>query len=191
MNRANFVPRVLPLMLLPLVIAGQIPRPKLEEIPSKEIRTVLASAMEQTRVTRGYDPRYVVLKYPNGDVPAETGVCTDVLIRAFRTLGIDLQKEVHEDMAANFSAYPPNWGLRAPDSNIDHRRVRNLQTWFARKGKSVPISTKPDDYKPGDIVAWDLNGRGILHIGFVSNLWSQASKRYWIIHNIGGGTQAE
>jgi len=147
--------------------------------------------MEQTRITKGYDPRYVDLKYPNGDVPMETGVCTDVLIRAFRNTGIDLQKEIHEDMAAHFSSYPQNWGLRAPDSNIDHRRVPNLQTWFARQGKSLPVTGNSDDYKPGDIVAWDLNGKGVLHIGFVSNLWSEASRRYWIIHNIGGGTQAE
>jgi uncharacterized protein YijF (DUF1287 family) len=202
MNRSSLAPRVFALSVFSLVIAGRIQfeaarqlvpiaRPRLEEISSIEIRTLLASAMEQTRVTKGYDPRYVVLKYPNGDVPMETGVCSDVLIRAFRNLSIDLQKEVHEDMAAHFSLYPQNWGLRAPDSNIDHRRVPNLQTWFSRKGKSVPISTKAGDYRPGDIVAWDLNGKGILHIGFVSNLWSETSKRYWIIHNIGGGTQAE
>ncbi|HEV7642635.1 MAG TPA: DUF1287 domain-containing protein [Pyrinomonadaceae bacterium] len=155
------------------------------------IKKMLDGAVEQTRVTKTYDPAYVVLAYPNGDVPAERGVCTDVIIRAMRKAGIDLQKEVHEDMAANFSLYPKKWGLPSADSNIDHRRVPNLQTYFTRKGKSLSVTANTDDYKPGDFVTWDLDGKGLTHIGIVSNIWSEKNKRYYIIHNIGGGAEAE
>jgi uncharacterized protein len=166
-------------------------KPRLSEIQSDEIKKLLESAVEQTKITRGYDPAYVVIPYPNGDVPVETGVCTDVVIRGFRKAGVDLQKEVHEDMAVNFSVYPKKWGLGAPDTNIDHRRVPNLQTFFTRQGKSLPITNKPEDYKPGDVVAWDLDGKGMTHIGLVSNFWNESTKRYSIIHNIGGGVLAE
>lgn len=121
---------------------------------------MLESAIEQTNLTKIYDPNYVVLSYPNGDVPIEKGVCTDVVIRAFRKAGVDLQKEVHEDMAANFSVYPKKWSLKSPDANIDHRRVPNLQTFFTRKGKSLPVTENGADYKIGDVVAWDLDGSG-------------------------------
>ena len=124
-------------------------------------------------------------------MPIETGACTDVLIRAFRKVGIDLQKEVHEDMETNFALYPTKWGLPKTDTNIDHRRVLNLQTFFTRKGKSLPISENAKDYLPGDIVAWDLDGKGMTHIGIVSNLWNAETKRFSIIHNIGGGTNQE
>ncbi len=155
------------------------------------VRKMLASAAEQTKLTKNYDPAYIVLDYPNGDVPIERGVCTNVVIRAMRKAGVDLQKDVHDDMAANFSLYPKKWGLTKADPNIDHRRVPNLQTFFTRKGKSLAISDKADDYKPGDIVSWDLDGKGLTHIGLVTNLWSEQNKRYYIIHNIGGGAQAE
>jgi uncharacterized protein YijF (DUF1287 family) len=155
------------------------------------VKKMLESAIEQTKLTKNYDPAYVVLPYPNGDVPIERGVCTDVIIRAMRKAGIDLQKEVHEDMAANFRLYPNKWGLKKADSNIDHRRVPNLQTFFNRKGKSLPVTDKADDYKPGDFVTYDLDGKGMTHIGIVSNLWSEQTKRYLLIHNIGGGTNAE
>lgn len=171
--------------------ASATPKPSLHEIQSAEIRKLVESAVKQTGVTKSYDPAYVVLPYPNGDVPAETGVCTDVVIRAFRQAGTDLQKEVHEDMQANFAIYPQKWGLSKPDTNIDHRRVPNLQTFFTRKGKALEITQKADNYKPGDVVSWDLDGKGMTHIGLVSNLWNEASKRYLIIHNIGGGAQAE
>ena len=161
------------------------------EIQSAEIKNLLASALEQTKITKSYDPAYVVLPYPNGDVPPETGVCTDVVIRAFRKAGTDLQKEVHEDMRDNFAVYPKKWGLSKPDTNIDHRRVPNLQTFFTRRGKALGITPKADDYKPGDVVSWDLDGKGMTHIGLVSNLRNEASRRYLIIHNIGGGAQAE
>jgi uncharacterized protein YijF (DUF1287 family) len=165
--------------------------PKVVEVESAEIKKMLESAVEQTSLTKGYDPAYVVLPYPNGDVPPETGVCTDVVIRAFRRAGMDLQKEVHEDMRANFDVYPKKWGLTAPDTNIDHRRVPNLQTFFTRRGKSLEITRRPADYQPGDIVSWDLDGKGMTHIGVVSNLWNDATRRFLIIHNIGGGTKAD
>jgi uncharacterized protein YijF (DUF1287 family) len=166
-------------------------KPKLVDITSAEIKRMLESAVEQINVTKNYDPNYVVIAYPNGDVPMETGVCSDVVIRAFRKAGVDLQKEIHEDMAQSFAAYPQKWKLTKPDANIDHRRVPNLQTFFTRKGKSLPITNSGEDYKPGDVVAWDLDGKGMTHIGLVSNLYNEKTKRYSIIHNIGGGTQAE
>ena len=137
-----------------------------------------------------YDPSYYSLDYPNGDVPSDRGVCTDVVIRAYRKMGIDLQKEVHEDIKANFSKYPKKWGLKRPDSNIDHRRVDNLMTFFSRKGKVKKISSKARDYTPGDIVCWNL-GRGLTHIGIVSRKFSDDGKRPMIIHNIGAGQVIE
>ncbi|MEZ4787799.1 MAG: DUF1287 domain-containing protein [Flavobacterium haoranii] len=138
-----------------------------------------------------YTPSYVAIKYPNGDVPAKTGVCSDVVIRAYRKLGIDLQKEVHEDMKANFSLYPKTWGLKSTDKNIDHRRVPNLETFFERKGKSLPITQNANDYKVGDIVTWRLSGDGIPHIGIVTHLKSNDGKRNKIVHNIGSGQVLE
>ena len=147
-------------------------------------------ALELTTQYVVYDPSYVKISYPNGDVAANKGVCTDVVIRAYRKMGIDLQKEVHEDMAANFSKYPKKWGLTAPDKNIDHRRVPNLMTFFARHGTVKPITKNPKDYQPGDIVCWNLGG-GITHIGIVSNRKSADGQRYKIIHNIGAGQVEE
>lgn len=144
------------------------------------------AALELTRQEVDYDPGYYILAYPNGDVPANIGVCTDVVIRAYRKLGIDLQKEVHEDMAANFSTYPKNWGLKSPDKNIDHRRVPNLMAFFIRHGTVKPISDQPEEYTPGDIVFWNL-GSGIMHVGIVVNKKSADNKRYLIVHNIGAG----
>ncbi|OIQ21361.1 MAG: DUF1287 domain-containing protein [Flavobacterium sp. MedPE-SWcel] len=137
-----------------------------------------------------YDGSYCKIPYPNGDVAKNKGVCTDVVIRAYRKLGIDLQKEVHEDMKANFSKYPKNWGLKRTDTNIDHRRVPNLQTFFSRKGKSLSISENAQDYKPGDIVTWMLAGN-MPHIGIVVNKKSSDGKRYKLVHNIGRGQELE
>jgi uncharacterized protein YijF (DUF1287 family) len=145
-----------------------------------------AAALELTKQKVVYDPAYVVLSYPNGDVPSDRGVCTDVVIRAYRLLGIDLQKEVHEDMKAHFNLYPKNWGLTRPDKNIDHRRVPNLMTFFKRFGEVKLITADPQDYLPGDIVCWDLGG-GITHIGIVSNIRTENETRYLVVHNIGGG----
>ena len=144
------------------------------------------SAILLTKQNVKYDPSYFKIKYPNGDVPADRGVCTDVIIRAYRKLGIDLQKEVHEDMLAHFGKYPSKWGMRQPDSNIDHRRVLNLMTFFIRNGTVQSITATPADYLPGDIVSWDLGG-GITHIGLVVNRKSADKKRYLIVHNIDGG----
>lgn len=145
-----------------------------------------SAALELTREYIMYDPAYYTIAYPNGDIPAGRGVCTDVIIRAYRKLGIDLQKEVHEDMAANFAKYPKNWGLSRTDKNIDHRRVPNLMVFFARHGTVKPITTKASDYLPGDIVCWNLGG-GITHIGLVVNKKSSDGTRYLIVHNIGSG----
>ncbi|HEY9230792.1 MAG TPA: DUF1287 domain-containing protein, partial [Blastocatellia bacterium] len=132
------------------------------------LRPVVESALEQTGQTTVYDPAYIKLTYPGGDLPIERGVCADVIVRAFRKGGVDLQKEVHEDMARDFAAYPNRWGLKAPDANIDHRRVPNLMTYFKRRDKSLPITTNAKEYEPGDVVAWDLGG-GLTHIGLVVN----------------------
>jgi uncharacterized protein YijF (DUF1287 family) len=146
----------------------------------------VAVSLTKQQVT--YDPKYYSIDYPNGDIPEDRGVCTDVIIRAYRKLGIDLQKEVHEDMVANFDTYPKLWGLRMPDPNIDHRRVPNLMTFFTRNGQIKNISLNPADYLPGDIVTWDLGG-GIPHIGIVINQKSADKKRYLIVHNIGYGQE--
>jgi uncharacterized protein YijF (DUF1287 family) len=161
------------------------------ESQSPAVRKMMESAKEQIRVTRGYTQDYFVLPYPGGDPPPETGACTDVVIRSFRNVGVDLQREVHQDMSENFSSYPSKWGLRATDKNIDHRRVPNLQTFFTRQGKSLPVNNISRSYEPGDVVTWDLNGKGMTHIGLVSDLWNERTGRYLIIHNIGGGTNAE
>ncbi|WP_075591422.1 DUF1287 domain-containing protein [Labilibacter marinus] len=148
------------------------------------------AAISLTKDKVSYDPSYFSIPYPNGDVPAGKGVCTDVIIRAYRKLGIDLQKEVHEDMKANFSKYPNNWGLKRPDTNIDHRRVPNLMTYFSRFGTTLSKSNEANDYKPGDIVCWNLGG-GTTHIGLVINKKSSDNKRYLIVHNIGAGQVME
>jgi uncharacterized protein YijF (DUF1287 family) len=148
------------------------------------------AAIEVTKQKVTYDPTYFRIDYPNGDVPSDKGVCTDVIIRIYRKLGIDLQKEVHEDMSSNFNKYPKNWGLKSTDTNIDHRRVPNLMVFFSRHGQVKKISSVPDDYIPGDIVTWDLGG-GIPHIGLVINKKSNDNKRFLIVHNIGRGQQIE
>lgn len=139
-----------------------------------------------------YTPDYVKLKYPNGDVPAKTGVCTDVIIRAYRKLNIDLQKEVHEDMVANFTKYPnlKKWGLKTTDKNIDHRRVPNLEVFFVRKGKTLLITQNANDYKTGEIVTWMINDK-LPHIGIITHLKSKDGKRNLIVHNVGNGQVLE
>lgn len=137
-----------------------------------------------------YDLSYFSIGYPNGDVPKDRGVCTDVIIRAYRKLNIDLQQLVHEDMRKHFSQYPHAWGLSRPDKNIDHRRVPNLMTFFKRSGASLPVTSHAADYLPGDIVCWLLS-RGMKHIGIVSKQKSADHQRYMIIHNIGSGQVME
>lgn len=137
-----------------------------------------------------YTPAYVGIKYPNGDVPAKTGVCTDVIIRAYRKLGIDLQKEVHEDMKANFVLYPKTWGLKSTDKNIDHRRVPNLEVFFGRKGEKLKVAENASEYETGDLVTWMINGK-MPHIGIVTHKKSADGKRNLIVHNVGGGQVLE
>ncbi len=148
------------------------------------------AAIDLTKQQVTYDPSYFRIGYPNGDVPSDKGVCTDVIIRAYRKVGIDLQKEVHEDMKLNFSRYPAIWGLSRPDKNIDHRRVPNLMTFFERHGETKPMSRKAADYQPGDIVCWNLGG-GTTHIGIVVSRRSRDGKRPLIVHNIGAGQVME
>jgi uncharacterized protein YijF (DUF1287 family) len=151
---------------------------------------LVAAALERTRHKVVYDPAYRVIAYPMGDVPAGTGVCTDEVIRAYRALGIDLQQLVHEDMKVSFSSYPGNWGLSRPDRNIDHRRVPNLQVFFTRHGKSLPVTGRASDYAPGDLVTWDLGGN-VPHIGMVTDRRSADGTRPLIVHNIGAGPTLE
>ena len=157
---------------------------------SPQLKQFVEAAIEQSKVTTGYDPSYVGIAYPNGDVSSDTGVCSDVVVRAFRKAGIDLQKEVHEDMTRAWSEYPRKWGARGTDTNIDHRRVLNLTTYFERQGKSLPITNDRADYLPGDLVAWELSD-GVEHIGILTNLSSDPDKHYLMVHNIGAGARVE
>lgn len=160
--------------------------------PDSLAKQLVNAAIARTRHLVIYNGAYLKISYPNGDVPANIGVCTDVVIRSYRKLGIDLQKRVHEDIARNFHRYPSKriWGLTKPDKNIDHRRVPNLQVFFKRHGQSLRISKKPADYKPGDLVTWMLPGN-LPHIGIVINRKSADGRRPLIVHNIGAGPQAE
>src|SRR5229473_4151965 len=160
--------------------------------PQDFSRRLVSAAIERTNHVVRYDPAYVRIPYPGGDVPADTGVCTDEIIRAYRAVGIDLQKEVHEDMEQNFSSYPRKWRWLSghPDANIDHRRVPNLMVFFSRKGETLAITERAEEYAPGDLVTWDLGG-AVPHIGMVVDQKSLASGRYMIEHNIGRGPKIE
>ena len=174
--------RVIRIGCVPLLLA-------LTAVPAAaDIRSTIAQgAARQVGVTTLYDPAYVGLAYPGGDVPLERGVCADVVVRAFRAAGIDLQVQVHEDMKRNFAAYPRNWGLRGTDRNIDHRRVPNLMKYFERKGKSLPLDAP---YEPGDVVAWRLPN-GLYHIGVVAEDRAPGARHRAVIHNIGAGARKE
>ena len=151
------------------------------------------AALDRLRHRVVYNGTYMPIAYPNGDVPGNIGVCTDTVIRSYRKLGVDLQRLVHEDMERNFYAYPnlPKWGLNAPDSNIDHRRVHNLKAYFTRHGGRLPVTGEPSDYRPGDLVTWSLGGDQE-HIGIVVDRKSSADPdRYLIVHNIGEGEKME
>lgn len=147
------------------------------------------AALERTTHTVRYDPAYVAIAYPGGDVPDGQGVCADVVVRAYRAVGIDLQKAVHEEMAAAFDAFPTDWGLTRTDPNIDHRRVRNLEVFFGRRGTALPLSHDPRDYAPGDLVTWRLGGV-LPHIGIVTDRRAP-SGRPVVVHNVGEGPKAE
>ena len=156
------------------------------------LKKLVAAAGERTHHVVRYDPAYVRIPYLGGDVPADTGVCTDEVIRSYRTVGIDLQKEVHEDMEQNFSVYRRHWRWLSehPDANIDHRRVPNLMVFFSRKGETLAITQRAEDYEPGDLVTWDLGG-GVPHVGIVVDQKSATSGRFLIVHNIGQGPKME
>jgi len=156
---------------------------------SSAAKRLVAAAESQIGKTVRYDATYVPIKYPGGDVPIDRGVCTDVVVRAFRTMGVDLQVKIHRDMVKAFDRYPHRWSLRAPDTNIDHRRVPNMQVYFTRIGKSLPITRRGQDYQPGDIVTWSVRGRP--HTGIVTRTVAEDGTHFCIVHNFGRGTQIE
>lgn len=173
-------------------VPSQTSRSRVATIP-ETAKPLVAAARDRLEARVRYDGRYVGLDYPGGDVPDNIGVCTDVVIRSLRAAyDLDLQKLVHEDMKANFSKYPTNWGLTRTDKNIDHRRVPNLETYFTRAGQALPITDAPSDYKPGDIVSWRLDSNsgsgGLPHIGIVSERLSRRGTPL-VIHNIGRGPE--
>ncbi|MCP3958168.1 MAG: DUF1287 domain-containing protein [bacterium] len=150
-------------------------------------RRLVDAAIERTRQRVRYDGSYRQIPYPGGDVPGDVGVCTDVVIRSYRAVGIDLQKEVHEDMGIAFSAYPGNWGLRRPDPNIDHRRVPNLRTFLRRRGAELPVTA---EFRPGDVVTWMLAGNRP-HVGLVIDRLAADGTRPLIVHNVGAGPRID
>ncbi|MEM1411438.1 MAG: DUF1287 domain-containing protein [Pseudomonadota bacterium] len=152
--------------------------------------TLVEAARERTQHQVRYDASYRAIDYPGGDVPQNIGVCTDLVVRAYRALEIDLQQRVHEDMTAHFERYPQSWGLTRPDRNIDHRRVPNLERFFERHGQSLAPSSQPQDYQPGDLVTWRLQS-ALPHIGIVSDQLVPGTERHQIIHNIGQGPREE
>lgn len=163
-----------------------------ETISESFEEAIVTAAINRTEHTVRYDGAYIAIPYPNGDVAADTGVCTDVIIRSYRAIGTDLQKLVHEDMSENFSAYPSKriWGLHTTDKNIDHRRVPNLQVFFGRQGKELSISPDKQDYQAGDIVTWMIAGK-LPHIGLVTDQVSNTTGKPLIVHNIGEGPKLE
>ncbi len=179
-------------MCLLAAFGGAQSRPPTGNPRQEFLDKFVAAAIERTTHSVKYVSTYVHLDYPGGDVPADTGVCSDEIIRAYRAVGVDLQKEVHEDMVNNWTDYPPKakWHQAHPDSSIDHRRVPNLMVFFSRKGESLPISLRAENYSPGDIVTWDLGG-DVPHIGIVVNVKSVESGRWLIVHNIGQGPKME
>jgi hypothetical protein len=150
-----------------------------------------AAALERTTHAVRYDPSYRKIPFPGGDVPDSIGVCADVIVRSYRALGIDLQKDVHDEMTAHFDAFPNRvrWGLTSPDPNIDHRRVPNLQVLFRRRGENLAVTGHAEDYLPADLVTWSVEGRP--HIGIVVNRKRAGNNRFMIVHNIGRGEVLE
>jgi uncharacterized protein YijF (DUF1287 family) len=179
------------LLLTRPALAAQA-RPSDGAVRQQFLKKLVVAAVERSHHTVPYDPAYVRIPYPGGDIPADTGVCTDEIIRAFRAVGIDLQKEVHEDMEQNFSSYPRKWRWLSghPDANIDHRRVPNLMVFFSRKGETLTMTERAENYSPGDLVTWDLGGN-VPHIGIVVDQKSPATERYMLLHNIGLGPKIE
>jgi uncharacterized protein YijF (DUF1287 family) len=180
LRRFDFITGIL---LLATALSGQTR----EELFAERLASAALMLTQQEVI---YDPGYYTIDYQNGDVPANRGVCSDVVIRAYRELGIDLQREVHEDMESHFELYPAIWGLNRPDPNIDHRRVPNLMRYFERHGTEKAITSNSTDYLPGDIVCWNLGG-GITHIGILVENSSPGVSRPMVVHNIGGGQVVE
>jgi len=178
------------LIILTLLIISVLVSAYRQGEPTDFSKKLIKAAIERTKHIVRYDGSYRKISYPNGDVPDNVGVCTDVIIRSYRKLGIDLQKDIHEDMKENFDMYPKLWGLSKPDPNIDHRRVPNLQTLFKRKGILVPVTGNPNDYVAGDIVSWMLPGN-LPHIGIVIDLRSRDGSEPLVVHNIGSGPVIE
>jgi uncharacterized protein YijF (DUF1287 family) len=176
-------------VVLVTVVQGQ---PARDRWPADGVPRVIAAAVAQTTRPVRYDGAYRRIPYPMGDVPADVGVCTDVVIRAYRAIGLDLQQRVHEDMRGAFASYPRAWGLPRPDPNIDHRRVPNLQTFFRRRGAALTVAgaRSAAGYEPGDLVTWMLPGN-LPHIGVVIDRRSPDGQRPLIVHNIGRGPEVE
>ena len=177
------------LWIFVVVALGRVPLVPTQSLPDPNARKLVDAAVAQTRTAVTYDGSYRRIPYPGGDVPANIGVCTDVVVRAYRQIGVDLQVKVHEDMRRAFRSYPALWGMRGPDTNIDHRRVPNLQTFFRRAGAELPRSTNPDAYRPGDVVSWMLPGN-LPHIGIVIDQRTSGGVPL-VVHNIGRGPEIE
>ncbi|WP_333878235.1 DUF1287 domain-containing protein [Flavobacterium sp.] len=179
------------LILLTFLTCGQKEKDETVSLPDRFETRLSVAALSIIDPEVVYTPNYVAIPYPNGDVPAKTGVCTDVVIRTYRKLGIDLQKEVHEDMKAHFSEYPnlKKWGMSKTDTNIDHRRVPNLEIFFTRKGQKLAVTQKAADYKTGDLVTWLINGK-LPHIGIVTHKKSPNGNPM-LVHNVGNGQVLE
>ena len=171
------------------LLPGQV-NPAAPETPTAKREQLVNAALAQVGVTTLYDPEYVKLSYPGGDVPSDRGVCTDVIIRALRKENVDLQVLVHDDKKKAPEAYPREWSKSSLDANIDHRRVPNLMVFFKREGKQVPLSQTEANYLPGDIVVWRLPS-GLLHVGLVTDRFAPGTSRPLMVHNIGEGAQCE
>ena len=162
---------------------------KIIELKNGIEKDFILAALERTKHNIIYNNNYFNIEYPNGDIPEEFGVCTDVIIRTYRAINIDLQQLIHEDIIEKFNDYPLQniWNQNTADSNIDHRRVPNLEIFFTKYGVSIPVSNNSSDYKPGDIVTWNLKGSSPWHIGIVTNKVSSVTNNPLIVHNIGRG----
>lgn len=180
------------LLWAPIALRDYAPNAAVAPQPDEvdELASLARAAEAVARQPTKYDPAYVVIDYPGGDVPPDRGVCTDVVIRAYRTIGVDLQQAVFEDMTADFTAYPDLWGLTKPDPNIDHRRVPNLMKWFERHGDVLPITANGADYVPGDVVTWNMVA-GWAHIGIVTAEPVPGSDRHLIAHHQGGAPRVD
>jgi uncharacterized protein len=182
-------PYRLPMHSLLLLLAVTVASAQPLQLSEPVVRLIDA-AIERTTIEVLYDPAYRQLDYPGGDIPDSLGVCTDLIIRIYRTIGIDLQQEVHQDMSTAFQEYPADWGLTRPDKNIDHRRVPNLQTYLRRQEAELSVTDNPSDYLPGDLVTWVLHGFQP-HIGIVTDHRSADGMRPLLVHNIGEGPVLE